>query len=294
MFTFQSRRFFLVALLLAGCFDASAPSDGFGILQGTVRDVANGIVLSNVTVRAAGVETATAQDGTFRLERVPSGRYEITAELADYLTFRDSVSVLPNGNTVVSVLLVPEGFALTAPTGIAAEPGPVQHAITILWPPLDDAVNYALYYSTSATVAPKDGTRIGGVTPPFLHRTLVPGQTYHYAVAGLGLAGEGPMSSTVTSMPRDHIEIRVESPAVAAFLGSEVAISVRVIGDNPLTSVRAAVGAASMPLTFNVDFGRWEGVLPLGPPPAVGPTLLVITATDALNNTASAERTLRR
>jgi hypothetical protein len=231
-------------------------------------------------------------DGTFRVDGVKEGTYTLVATLSDYQRFQTEVTVFARRNTAVPVVLLPVDFSIAAPSAIGVEPGPQFRAITIAWLPLDEAVNYALYWSTSPNIPPTSANRINGVTSPFVHRDLQLGTTYYYAVAGLGLVSEGPASVVASTAPRDGIEMRVDLPAVGASIGASIPISVRIVSESPLTSVVATLGAASAPLVYNADFSRWEGTLTPPAQPLDGVPTLVITATDALTRSARASRTL--
>jgi hypothetical protein len=258
-----------------------------------VQDASNGVAVAGATVAVAGDTTRSQFDGTFRFEGIKEGAYTLVATLGDYQRFQTEVTVFARRNTAVAVVLLPVDFSIAAPAAIGVEPGPQARAITIAWLPLDEAVNYALYWSTSPDIPPTSANRINGVTSQFVHRDLQLGTTYYYAVAGLGLVSEGPASVVAFTMPRDGIEMRVDVPAVGASIGATIPISVRIISENALTSVVATLGTASAPLVYNPDFSRWEGVLTPPVPPIDGVPMLTIVATDALNRSARASRTLR-
>jgi fibronectin type 3 domain-containing protein len=96
----------------------------------------------------------------------------------------------------VSVTLVP-----SAPTTLTAAGGDSQATLT--WPASAGATSYNLYWGTSAGVAKTTGTKIEGVTSPYVHTGLTNGLAYYYIVTAVNAGGEGAASSeaTVTLAP---------------------------------------------------------------------------------------------
>ena len=280
------------SVLLSACYDTSGLASS-GTILGFVQDASDGVAVVGATITVAGDTTRSLFDGTFRVDGVKEGTYTLVATLGNYQRFQTEVTVFARRNTAVPVVLLPVDFSIAPPAAIGVEPGPQARAITIVWLPLDEAVNYALYWSTSPDVPPTNANRINGVTSPFVHRDLQLGTTYYYAVAGLGLVSEGPASGVAFTQPRDGIEMRVDAPAIGASIGVVIPMSVRIVSDNALTSVVATLGTASAPLVYNPDFSRWEGALTPPAVPIEGVAMLAIIATDASNRSARASRTLR-
>lgn len=284
------------ALLLAAALSACADSSGvtlFGRVGGFAQDVSNGVAVAGAIVTVGDRTVVSGQNGTFSIDRLVPGEYTLTATYADFEPFFQAITVRARQTTAVSVLLTPGGFSIGRPDAIAAQPGHNRGGITIEWTPLSAAVNYALYWSTDPGVPPTAANRIGGVTSPFVHTQRQAGTTYYYAVAGLGIVGEGQPSDIVSAVPYDHIGIQIHAPALDADAAGAIALSVRVDSDDDLVGVTAELGGVSVPLAFNPDFFRWEGVLNAPAAAPAGPAVLTVTATDVLDRTAHAMRMLR-
>lgn len=71
----------------------------------------------------------------------------------------------------------------TSPAAFTASPG-MSEAI-LSWPPVDGAVSYNLYWGTAKGVTTASGTRIAGVTTPYVHTGLTDGVDYHYIVTAV-------------------------------------------------------------------------------------------------------------
>jgi len=63
------------------------------------------------------------------------------------------------------------------------------------------ATRYDLYWSTSPSVSKTTGTKITGVTSPYVHSGRANGTTYYYVVAAANLHGESAASSVVSAKP---------------------------------------------------------------------------------------------
>ena len=89
-----------------------------------------------------------------------------------------------------------------APTGVSATGGDSQ--ISVSWPAITGANSYNLYWSTSSGVTISTGTRIAGVSSPFVHTGLNASTTYFYIVTAVNGAGESSPSvqaSATTNAP---------------------------------------------------------------------------------------------
>jgi len=87
----------------------------------------------------------------------------------------------------------------TAPKGVKATAG--HGEVTITWDNVTGATSYNLYYSTLEGVTKVTGDRLKGVGNPYRFTGLVNGTTYHFVVTAVNPAGEGPISSEVSSTP---------------------------------------------------------------------------------------------
>lgn len=71
----------------------------------------------------------------------------------------------------------------TSPETLTAAPG-MSEAI-LAWPPVDGAVSYNLYWGTAKGVTTTSGTKITGVSAPYVHIGLTDGVDYHYIVTAV-------------------------------------------------------------------------------------------------------------
>jgi mono/diheme cytochrome c family protein len=84
-----------------------------------------------------------------------------------------------------------------APTGLSATGGVNQ--ATVSWSSATGASSYNLYWSNTAGVTTATGTRIAGVSSPFVHTGLTAGTAYFYVVTAANSAGESAVSSEATA-----------------------------------------------------------------------------------------------
>lgn len=86
-----------------------------------------------------------------------------------------------------------------APTGVSAAVGNTQDVIT--WTAGTGSTTSNIYFSTSAGVTAKNGTKIAGVSSPYTHTGRTNGTTYYYVVTG-DLGGvQSALSSEVNVTP---------------------------------------------------------------------------------------------
>ena len=67
--------------------------------------------------------------------------------------------------------------------------------ISVSWPAVTSATSYNIYWDTVSGVTTGTGTKITGVTSPYLHIGLTNGLTYYYIVTAVGNGGEGAASA---------------------------------------------------------------------------------------------------
>lgn len=115
--------------------------------------------------------------------------------------------------------------------------------IELSWQPSEGAGSYHLYWSTTAGVSTVDGTRISGVSSPYLHTDLTRGLTYYYVVTAANEAGEsGPSLETSATI----------SPAAPEVVSA-------TSGDTQVTlDWRSVLGATS----YRVYWSNTPGVTP--------------------------------
>jgi len=96
----------------------------------------------------------------------------------------------------------PPPSAPAAPTGVSATGGANQ--ATVSWSAVTGATSYNVYWSTTSGVTISTGTRIAGVSSPFVQTGLAASTAYFYVVTAVNSAGESAASvqaSATTDAP---------------------------------------------------------------------------------------------
>ncbi|MBT0653166.1 fibronectin type III domain-containing protein [Geobacter luticola] len=157
-----------------------------------------------------------------------------------------------NGILIAREIEIEDGAAVPPPTTVPAAPvasavGGVNQ-VTVSWNGVSGATSYNIYWSTTAGVTPATGTRITGVTSPYVHTGRTAGTTYYYVVTAVNSAGESAPSAQVSATP-------TSTPAVpAAPLGVSA-----VGGANQVTISWAAVAGAT---SYTIYWSTATGVTP--------------------------------
>lgn len=92
---------------------------------------------------------------------------------------------------------VPSPTAPAAPAGITAAGGANQATIT--WPAVSGAASYNVYWSATSGVTIANGTKIAGVSSPYVKTGLSAGTTYYFVVTAANSVGESAASAQVTA-----------------------------------------------------------------------------------------------
>lgn len=92
---------------------------------------------------------------------------------------------------------VPTPTVPAAPTGVTSVGGANQATIT--WPAVTGAASYNVYWSTSNGVTKTSGTKVAGVSSPYVKTGLSAGTTYYFIVTAANSVGESAASSQVTA-----------------------------------------------------------------------------------------------
>lgn len=87
-----------------------------------------------------------------------------------------------------------------APTGVSASSGNTQ--ATISWTAVSGATGYNLYYSTTSGVTSSTGTKVTGVSSPYVLKGLANGTSYYLVVTAVNTGGESPSSIQQTATPQ--------------------------------------------------------------------------------------------
>jgi len=91
------------------------------------------------------------------------------------------------------------GSSPATPTGVIASPG--NNEVVINWNSVSGATSYNIYWSTTTGVTTANGTKIVGVTSPYIHTGLTNGTTYYYIVTAVNSYGESAPSAQVSATP---------------------------------------------------------------------------------------------
>jgi fibronectin type 3 domain-containing protein len=140
---------------------------------------------------------------------------------------------------------VPAPTVPAAPTGVTATGGANQ--ATISWTAVSGATSYNLYRSTSSGVTTSTGTKIAGVTSPYVNTGLSAGTTYYYIVTAMNSVGESVASTQVTATTN------APPPAVPAAPTGVTAIG----GANQVSVSWAPVAGAT---SYNLYWSKTSGV----------------------------------
>ncbi|MBJ6724911.1 fibronectin type III domain-containing protein [Geomesophilobacter sediminis] len=91
----------------------------------------------------------------------------------------------------------PAPAAPAAPTGVSAVGATNQ--VTVSWSAVSGATSYNLYYGTATGVTVANGTKLTGVTSPYVQTGLAAGTAYYYIVTAVNATGESAASAQATA-----------------------------------------------------------------------------------------------
>jgi len=91
----------------------------------------------------------------------------------------------------------PSPTAPVAPAGISAAGGTNQ--VILSWAATTGASSYNVYWSATPGVTTANGTKVAGITSPYVKTGLSAGTTYYFIVTAANSVGESPASSQVTA-----------------------------------------------------------------------------------------------
>jgi len=91
----------------------------------------------------------------------------------------------------------PSPTAPAAPTAVTAVGGTNQATIT--WPAVSGAASYNVYWSAAAGVTKTSGTKVAGVTSPYIKTGLSAGSSYYFIVTAVNSVGESAASNQATA-----------------------------------------------------------------------------------------------
>jgi subtilisin family serine protease/PKD repeat protein len=90
-----------------------------------------------------------------------------------------------------------------APIAVTGVNGLAGNAFNVVsWNAVQGSARYDLYWSTLPTVSKSTGTKIAGISSPYVHTGLANGTTYYYVVTAANTTGESPDSAVVSAKPQ--------------------------------------------------------------------------------------------
>jgi fibronectin type 3 domain-containing protein len=173
-------------------------------------------------------------------------------------------SVASTQVSAITLSATPAPTAPAAPTGVTATGGTTQ--VSVSWSAVSGATSYNIYYSTTSGVTKANGTKIAGVTSPYVQAGLTAGTTYYYIVTAVNSAGESAASAQASAATSASVPVidgaalysqycagchGALGPRTAAQVTSAIASfgamsQFRATGSTPLSAAQIAAIAASM------------------------------------------------
>lgn len=144
---------------------------------------------------------------------------------------------------------VPTPTAPAAPSGVTAVGGANQ--ATISWPAVPGAASYNIYWSTTSGVNKTSGTKVAGVTSPYVKTALSAGTAYYFIVTAANSVGESAASAQASATTNPA------PPAVPAAPAGVTATG----GANQVTITWPAVSGAT---SYNIYWATTSGVTTAG------------------------------
>lgn len=144
---------------------------------------------------------------------------------------------------------VPAPTAPAAPTAVTAVGGANQ--ATISWQAVSGAASYNVYWSTTTGVTKTNGTKVAGVSSPYVKSGLSAGTTYYFIVTANNSVGESAASTQATATTN------AAPPAVPATPTGVTATG----GANQVSLSWSAVSGAT---SYNIYWATTSGVTTSG------------------------------
>jgi mono/diheme cytochrome c family protein len=205
------------------------------------RSTTTGVTTANGT-KVAGVSSPFADTG---LAASTTYFYIVTAVNG---TGESSASAQASATTNA-----PAATAPAAPTGLMATGGTKQ--VTLSWNLVAGATSYNLYWATASGVTIATGTKVAGVTSPFIQTGLVDSTAYFFIVTAVNGTGESIASAEATATTA---AAGIDGAALYTQYCSGCHGSLATSEKRGATSARIIAGIAnngSMNLRFNATTG---------------------------------------
>jgi len=119
---------------------------------------------------------------------------------------------------------VPTPTAPAAPTAVTAVGGANQ--ATINWPAVSGAASYNVYWSTTSGVTKTNGTKVAGVSSPYVKTGLSAGTTYYFIVTAANSVGESAASTQATATTNAAAPAVPAAPAGVTATGGANQVSI--------------------------------------------------------------------
>jgi len=147
-------------------------------------NTANGTKIVNITTPAVQTDLAVATTYYYIITAVNS--------------VGESVASVQVAATTLSATPAPTVTAPAVPAGLTAAGG--TNRVTLSWAAATGASSYNLYWSSSPGVTTATGTKVAGITTPYVKTGLSAGTAYYFIVTAVNSTGESQASPQVTAI----------------------------------------------------------------------------------------------
>ncbi len=200
---------------------------------------------------AAGVTTST---GT-KVSGVTSPA--VLSNLADGTTYYCVVTAVNSaGESAASVQVAATTLPATPPPTVPSAPASLTavggaNQVTLSWPAANNATSYNLYWSTTAGVTTATGTKVSGVTSPYVKTGLAAGTPYYFIVTALNNVGESSASPQATATTNAPLPTVPAAPTGVSATGGTNQVSLSWSAETGATSYTVYWSTASGVTTAN-------------------------------------------